>query len=97
MDRKRPISFQARRKERRQQRTRAGTGGEFDEVVRYWQQFVRHPWSGSGRFFWTERMFWGNAILGGAVAMAAGILEAGLHPLLLVVLFINVFFLFVLV
>ncbi len=104
MDRKDPISFQARKRERRQKqrgRTPAGpsrpTGaGELDDVRMYWQRFLRHPFQGPGRLLWTERMFWGNALVAGIATGVGSLLETHFQLMALIYRFIGAFFLFVL-
>ncbi|MCY0898373.1 MAG: hypothetical protein OWU33_05465 [Firmicutes bacterium] len=102
MDKKQPISFQARKRERRTKKppTRRPPNqrpGELDDVRLYWQQFIAHPLAGPGRFLWTERMLWGNSLLAGVITTFGIMLEFGFHFLMLLAVFVNAFFLFFLV
>lgn len=109
MDKKDPIPFRAKSREKRLARMRPGrsagpqsrqnppNGGELDEVKAYWQHFIRAPLGGKGRFYWTDRMLWGNAILTGLLAMIVSAFRVGFHPLTLITAGINLFFIFVLV
>ncbi len=104
MDRKDPISFQARKRERRQKQRSRGPGkpsgpvggGELDEVRMYWQRFVRHPFQGPGRLLWTERMFWGNALVAGIFTGLGDLIEKHFQLMAMVYAFISAFFLFAL-
>ncbi len=108
MDKKDPIPFRARRREKRASRARTSVGrsqgsrrapanpGELDDVHAYWVHFLKSP-LGRSRFYWTDRMLWGNAILTGLLAMVVAGVRIGLQPLTIVTVGINVFFVFVLV
>lgn len=109
MGKKEPIPFQLRKKQRAQAKRNAAprrplppnarppqSGGELDEVLVYWRHFAPHPLAGPGRYLWTERMLWGNAILAALGTMLGLALELGFHLFTLVGSFINAFFLFML-
>lgn len=109
MDKKEPIPFQPRKRQRdarkgptkskakSSRRQPASRVGEMDDVREYWHRFFQHPFSGPGRYQWTERMLWGNALLAALLTTVGIGLELGLHFLFLFTTFINVFFLFFLV
>ncbi|MCY0878830.1 MAG: hypothetical protein OWU84_07815 [Firmicutes bacterium] len=99
MNKKQPISFQARKRERRAKksapkRPASARAGEWDEVQVYWRQFLAHPFQGPGRLLWTERMLWGNSLLAGIATTLGIALEEGFHFLTLLEVFVNAFFLF---
>ncbi|PSR21784.1 MAG: hypothetical protein C7B45_09370 [Sulfobacillus acidophilus] len=106
MDKRDPISFQQRKRERQAKRagvvkqrptqrpSPARAGGETDDVREYWARFIHHPFSGSGRFLWTERMLWGNALLASILTTIGIAVEVGFHLLTMISVFINAFFLF---
>lgn len=108
MDKKDPIPFRARRREKRaaraQRTVRRPPGprrpsahpGELDDMRAYWTHFLKSP-LGGGRFYWTDRMLWGNAIFTGLIAMIVAGVRIGFQPLTIITVGINSFFLFVLV
>lgn len=96
MDKKDPIPFRAKRRER-QQRVRPATPGELDDFRVYWSRFFRGPFKGPGRDVWTERMLWGNALFAGLVRALATLFTTGFSVLYMVTVLINTFFVFFLV
>lgn len=104
MDKKDPIPFQLRKRERQNQRhtprkkpAAPRGGGETDDIRIYWTQFFKHPWGGTGRLFWTERMLWGNALIAALATTVGAVLELGFQFLMVLSVFINAFFLFFLI
>lgn len=109
MDKKDPIPFRARQRQHRAARKVTpprqrpvprppSKPGELDDVRAYWTRLVHEPFAGPGRFYWTDRMLWGNALL---TALASMVITAvrlgGLHILALFSEGINTFFVFFLV
>lgn len=106
VDKRDPIPFQQRKRERQAKRAQASKpnpmqrpsagrpGGETDDVRDYWARFVHHPFSGPGRLLWTERMLWGNALLAAILTTIGSMLEVGFRLLTMISVFINAFFLF---
>lgn len=71
--------------------------GETQEVRLYWSHFIRQPFAGPGRFLWTERMLWGNALIAAVLTTIGITIEIGFSLLTMISVFINAFFLFFLV
>ncbi len=106
VDKRDPIPFQQRKRERQAKRTGSAkqrqmqrpspmrAGGETDDVRDYWVRFIHHPFAGPGRFLWTERMMWGNALLAAILTTIGVTVEVGFHILAMISVFINAFFLF---
>ncbi len=65
-----PISFQSHLKKRRPHgsgRRRQQHPHELDEWFDYWRERLAKPLALGGRSFWTERMLYGNALVGGLI------------------------------
>lgn len=98
MDKKQPIPFRNKKRERQTARYQPSPGtGELADVRTYWLRFLHNPWGGPGRLIWTERMFWGNALIAGLLTAVGTAIMAGFQPILIVSLFIDAFFNFFLV
>ncbi len=100
MDKKDPIPFRAKKRERQMTRNRGPSpagGGELDDVRAYWQRFFHQPFGGPGRLLWTDRMFWGNALAAALLTAIATGVEAGFQVLLIITSAINTFFIFFLI
>jgi len=98
MNKKDPISFKDRKRQKKITHYQPPRGGgELDDVRTYWVRFFHNPFAGPGRLMWTERMLWGNALIAGILTIVGGIFAFGFKPLTLFSLFINAFFVFFLV
>lgn len=104
MDKKDPIPFNSRKRQKRvkdartqsryQQPPRRPTDGALDDVRAYWTHFIRAPFAGPGRFYWTERMLWGNAVIAGILSLIGTAIVVGFAPLTLISYAINAVFVF---
>lgn len=107
LGKKSPIPFQQRKRERagkkaskqppkkpRSSYPMSAKSGQPDDVRLYWSHFIQNPFAGPGRFFWTERMLWGNALIAALLTTLGATLEVGFHFLAMITVFINAFFLF---
>ncbi|AEW05504.1 hypothetical protein Sulac_2014 [Sulfobacillus acidophilus DSM 10332] len=100
MQQKPPIPFRPRKRSPNRSSRRSGSPksvrrpSETEDVVEYWTRFIRQPIPKPGKFYWTERMLWGNALLAALVMVVATAVVSGFAPMLLLTRFINTFFLF---
>jgi len=101
MEQKPPIPFRPRKRSANRSSRRSGSPAkaarrpsETEDVVAYWAHFIREPIPRPGKFYWTERMLWGNALLAALGMVVATAVVSGFAPMLLLTRFINAFFLF---
>lgn len=112
MGKKDPIPFEQRKRERSGRKASPkkpgkktspparpvpARGGETNDVRLYWSHFFRQPFAVPGRYLWTERMLWGNALIAAILTTVGSSLERGLHLSVIIPAFINAFFVFFLV